>query len=137
MQYRYLGRSGLKVSALSLGSWVTFDTQLDVARAVDCMRAAFDHGVNFFDNAEAYAGGKAETLMGEAIKKAGWSRDELVITTKIIWGGEGPNQRGLSRKHIVEGLHASLRRLQLDYVDLVFCHRPDPHTPFLFFFFIQ
>ncbi|MEO0815416.1 MAG: aldo/keto reductase, partial [Myxococcota bacterium] len=129
MQYRYLGRSGLKVSALSLGSWVTFDTQLDVERAVDCMRAAFDHGVNFFDNAEAYAGGKAETLMGEAIKKAGWSRDELVISTKIFWGGEGPNQRGLSRKHIVEGLNASLRRLQLDYVDLVFCHRPDPHTP--------
>lgn len=129
MQYRYLGRSGLKVSALSFGSWVTFDNQLDVAKALDCMKAAFDHGVNFFDNAEVYADGKAEELMGEAIKKGGWRRDELVVSTKLFWGGQGPNQRGLSRKHIVEGTEASLKRLQLDYVDLLFCHRPDPHTP--------
>ncbi|MEM6734410.1 MAG: aldo/keto reductase, partial [Myxococcota bacterium] len=129
MQYRYLGRSGLKVSALSFGSWVTFDNQLDVDRAHACMRSAFEHGVNFFDNAEAYAGGKAEELMGEVIRKAGWRRDELVISTKIFWGGEGPNQRGLSRKHLVEGTNASLKRLGLDYVDLLFCHRPDPNTP--------
>ncbi len=129
MLYRYLGRSGLKVSALSFGSWVTFDNQLDVQKALDCMKSAFDHGVNFFDNAEVYADGKAEELMGQAIKKAGWRRDELVVSTKIFWGGQGPNQRGLSRKHIVEGTEASLKRLQLDYVDLIFCHRPDPNTP--------
>ncbi|MEM6531203.1 MAG: aldo/keto reductase [Myxococcota bacterium] len=129
MLYRYLGRSGLKVSALSFGSWVTFDNQLDRQRALDCMKRAFELGVNFFDNAEAYAGGKAEELMGQAIADAGWRRDEIVVSTKIFWGGEGPNQRGLSRKHIVEGTNASLRRLGLDYVDLLFCHRPDPHTP--------
>ncbi|MEO1481427.1 MAG: aldo/keto reductase [Myxococcota bacterium] len=129
MLYRYLGRSGLKVSALSFGSWVTFDNQLDRQRALDCMKRAFDLGVNFFDNAEAYASGKAEELMGQAIQEAGWSRDEIVVSTKIFWGGQGPNQRGLSRKHIVEGTNASLARLGLDYVDLIFCHRPDPHTP--------
>ncbi|MBW2525541.1 MAG: aldo/keto reductase [Deltaproteobacteria bacterium] len=129
MRYRYLGRSGLKVSELSFGSWVTFDHQLDVARAAECMTTAFDGGVNFFDNAEVYADGKSEELMGAALKKTGWRRDELVISTKIFWGGKGPNQRGLSRKHIVEGTDQALRRLQLDYVDLIFCHRPDPHTP--------
>ncbi|MEO1173030.1 MAG: aldo/keto reductase, partial [Myxococcota bacterium] len=111
MLYRYLGRSGLKVSALSFGSWVTFDNQLDRQRALDCMKRAFDLGVNFFDNAEAYASGKAEELMGQAIQEAGWSRDEIVVSTKIFWGGQGPNQRGLSRKHIVEGTNASLARL--------------------------
>ncbi|MFK7930365.1 MAG: potassium channel beta subunit family protein [Myxococcota bacterium] len=129
MPYRYLGRSGLKVSALSFGSWVTFDHQMDVGPAKDAMKAAFDAGCNFFDNAEAYADGKAETIMGEAIRQLGWRRDEYVVSTKLFWGGSGPNQRGLSRKHIVEGTKASLGRFGLDHVDLLYCHRPDPHTP--------
>jgi len=129
MQYDYLGRSGLKISKLSFGSWVTFDNQLDVDAAVDAMKAAFDGGCNFFDNAEVYAAGKSELVMGEALKKLGWGRDEYIVSTKIFWGGQGPNQRGLSRKHLVEGTRASLDRLQLDHVDLLYCHRPDPHTP--------
>jgi voltage-dependent potassium channel beta subunit len=129
MKYRYLGKSGLQVSALSFGSWVTFGTQVDVDRAVKLMKAAFDGGVNFFDNAEVYSEGMSETIMGKAIKKAGWKRSDLVLSTKIFWGGEGPNDRGLSRKHIVEGLDASLRRMELEYVDLVYAHRPDIHTP--------
>jgi voltage-dependent potassium channel beta subunit len=129
MEYRYLGSSGLQVSALSLGSWVTFSEQINTDTAFDCMTAAYEAGVNFFDNAEGYAGGKSESMMGEVIKKAGWKRSDLVISTKIFWGGDGPNDRGLSRKHILEGTDASLRRLQLDYVDLIFCHRPDIHTP--------
>jgi voltage-dependent potassium channel beta subunit len=129
MEYRFLGKSGLKVSALSFGAWVTFDDQLDVDAAYRCMKAAYDAGVNFFDNAEVYAGGKAETIMGEALKKAGWKRSDLVVSTKIFWGGQGPNDRGLSRKHIVEGTDAALQRLQMDYVDLIFCHRPDVDTP--------
>ena len=129
MEYRFLGASGLKVSALSLGAWVTFGSQVgeDVAR--ECMKTAFDHGVNFFDNAEAYASGQAEVVMGNIIRREGWKRSDLVISTKIFWGGDGPNDRGLSRKHIIEGVDASLDRLRLDYVDLVFCHRPDPDTP--------
>ncbi len=129
MEYRFLGKSGLKVSALSFGAWVTFDDQMGVDAAHDCMKAAFDAGVNFFDNAEAYAQGKAETIMGEVFKKAGWARKDLVVSTKIFWGGQGPNDRGLSRKHILEGTDAALRRMQLDYVDLIFCHRPDVDTP--------
>ncbi|GAB4331394.1 MAG: aldo/keto reductase [Calditrichia bacterium] len=129
MEYRSLGRSGLKVSALSFGSWVTFGDQVDEKVAYDCMKAAYDAGVNFFDNAEAYSAGQAETMMGNIIKKAGWKRSDLVISTKIFWGGSGPNDRGLSRKHIMEGTNASLKRLQTDYVDLIFCHRPDIHTP--------
>ena len=129
MQYDYLGRSGLKISKLSFGSWVTFDHQLDVSAAVNAMKAAFDAGCNFFDNAEVYAAGNSERVMGEALKQLGWGRDEYVVSTKIYWGGEGPNQRGLSRKHLVEGTRASLDRLQLDHVDLLYCHRPDPHTP--------
>ena len=129
MEYRYLGKSGLKVSALSFGAWVTFDDQMDVDAAYDCMKAAFDAGVNFFDNAEAYAGGMAETIMGQAFKKGGWARKDLVVSTKIFWGGQGPNDRGLSRKHILEGTDAALERMQLDYVDLIFCHRPDVDTP--------
>jgi voltage-dependent potassium channel beta subunit len=129
MEYRYLGRSGLKVSALSLGSWVTFGEQVGNDVAYDSMSAAFEAGVNFFDNAEVYADGKAETVMGEVVKKAGWSRSDLVIATKIFWGGDGPNDRGLSRKHLLEGVDASLSRLAMDYVDLIFCHRPDMHTP--------
>lgn len=129
MEYRFLGKSGLKVSALSFGAWVTFDDQLDVDAALACMTAAHDAGVNFFDNAEVYAGGQAETIMGQALKKAGWKRSDLVVSTKIFWGGKGPNDRGLSRKHILEGTDAALRRLDLDYVDLLFCHRPDVDTP--------
>lgn len=129
MEYRYLGKSGLKVSALSFGSWVTFGNQLNVDTALESMRAAYEAGVNFFDNAEVYAAGQSETIMGEAFKKAGWKRSDLVVSTKIFWGGSGPNDRGLSRKHILEGTDAALKRLQLDYVDLIFCHRPDIHTP--------
>lgn len=129
MEYRHLGSSGLRVSTLSLGSWVTFDNQVDVELAQQCMRAAFDAGVNFFDNAEVYAAGQSETIMGEVLAREGWPRDELVLSTKIFWGGTGPNQRGLSRKHILEGTDAALDRLRVDYVDLIFCHRPDLHTP--------
>jgi len=93
------------------------------------MQAAYEAGVNFFDNAEAYAGGSAETVMGNVIKKAGWKRSDLVVSTKIFWGGKGPNDNGLSRKHLLEGVDASLKRLQMEYVDLVFCHRPDLYTP--------
>lgn len=129
MKYRFLGRSGLKVSALSYGSWVTFGDQVDVNSAEACMKAAFDAGVNFFDNAEAYAGGESETMMGKIIKKNEWKRSDLVLSTKIFWGGEGPNDAGLSYKHIIEGTDAALKRMQTDYVDLIFCHRPDIHTP--------
>lgn len=129
MEYRFLGKSGLQVSALSLGAWVTYGNQVGEDTASDCMEAAFQAGVNFFDNAEAYAGGKAETVMGNVLKRTGWKRSDLVISTKIFWGGEGPNDNGLSRKHIIEGMRASLARLDLDYVDLVFCHRPDIYTP--------
>ena len=129
MQYRSLGSSGLRVSALSFGAWVTFGDQIGEDAAYQLMKAAYDAGVNFFDNAEAYAAGKAETMMGNVIKKAGWKRSDLVLSTKIYWGGSGPNDRGLSRKHIIEGTTAALQRLQTDYVDLVFCHRPDRTTP--------
>ena len=129
MKYRYLGRSGLKVSALSFGSWVTFGDQVDQQVAYNCMKEAYDAGVNFFDNAEAYAGGQSEIMMGNVIKKAGWDRSDLVLSTKIFWGGDGPNNTGLSYKHIIEGTNAALKRMQTDYVDLVFCHRPDLHTP--------
>lgn len=129
MKYQFLGKSGLKVSALSFGSWVTFGNQADVDLAADMMKAAYDHGVNFFDNAEVYAGGDSEIIMGKAIKKLGFKRSDLVLSTKIFWGGKGPNDRGLSRKHIIEGLDHSLERMDLDCVDLVFAHRPDVHTP--------
>lgn len=129
MEYRFLGRSGLKVSALSFGSWVTFGEQIDEQLATECMLEAYNAGVNFFDNAEAYAGGKSETMMGNIIKKQDWKRSDLVLSTKIFWGGEGPNDTGLSYKHIIEGTNASLKRMQTDYVDLIFCHRPDKFTP--------
>lgn len=128
MHYRRLGRSGLKVSEISLGSWVTFGAQIDDNIAGDLIRAAFDRGINFFDNADIYARGKAEEVMGKAIK--GINREELVISSKVFWPTmEGPNGRGLSRKHITESIHASLKRLDTDYVDLYFCHRYDPDTP--------
>ncbi|MFZ9858731.1 MAG: potassium channel beta subunit family protein [Roseiflexaceae bacterium] len=129
MEFRRLGRSGLKVSALSLGSWVTFGNQIGNDVAFECMTAAMEHGVNFFDNAEGYAGGQSEVVMGNAIKKAGWRREDLVVSTKIFWGGQGPNDTGLSHKHVIEGVNNALKRFQMEYVDLVFCHRPDPNTP--------
>ena len=129
MEYRHLGRSGIRVSALSLGAWITYGGQVGEDVAYDCMAAAYEAGVNFFDNAEAYANGEAEIVMGNVIRRAGWKRSDLVISTKIFWGGDGPNDTGLSRKHLVEGINASLERLQMDYVDLLFCHRPDIHTP--------
>ncbi|MGB8648848.1 MAG: aldo/keto reductase [Anaerolineae bacterium] len=129
MNYRRLGKSGLKISELSLGAWVTYGGQVGQDVADKCMAAAYDEGVNFFDNAEAYANGNAEIVMGNVLKKMGWRREGLIISTKIFWGGEGPNDKGLSHKHIIEGVNNALKRLQLDYVDLVFCHRPDPTTP--------
>jgi len=129
MEYRFLGKSGLKISALSLGTWITFGQQISDDVAYECMKVAYEAGVNFFDCAEAYARGKAESTLGGLAKKAGWKRTDLVISTKIFWGGKGPNDRGLSRKHIFEGLNASLSRLQMEYVDLLFCHRPDIYTP--------
>jgi voltage-dependent potassium channel beta subunit len=129
MEYRFLGSSGLKISALSFGSWITFHDQIGRDTVTECMKTAHDAGVNFFDTAEAYAHGQAEIMMGSIIKKAGWKRSDIVVSTKIYWGGSGPNDRGLSYKHIIEGTTASLRRLQMDYVDLIFCHRPDLDTP--------
>lgn len=129
MKYRFLGRSGLQVSALSFGSWVTFGDQIDEDIAYKSMKEAYDAGVNFFDNAEAYADGQSEVMMGNIIQKAGWKRSDLVLSTKIFWGGEGPNDQGLSFKHIKEGAEAALKRLKTDYVDLIFCHRPDKFTP--------
>lgn len=129
MEYRHLGRTGLKVSALSYGAWVSFGNQLDVKDAAGILSRCREAGVNFFDNAEVYADGKAEEIMGSAIKELGWKRSDLVISTKLFWGGSGPNDKGLSRKHIVEGIKASLKRLQMDYVDLLYCHRPDTSTP--------
>ncbi|MGD0783836.1 MAG: aldo/keto reductase [Candidatus Aminicenantales bacterium] len=129
MDYRNLGSSGLKVSALSIGTWITFGDQIDEEAGAACLKAAYDAGVNFFDTAEVYAAGKAETMMGSIIRNFGWKRSDLVVSTKIYWGGDGPNDSGLSRKHVIEGTEASLRRLQMDYVDLLFCHRPDKETP--------
>jgi voltage-dependent potassium channel beta subunit len=129
MLYRRLGSSGLQVSALSLGAWVTMGSQIDEDVSYECMAAAYEAGVNFFDNAEAYGSGNAEVVMGNVIQRAGWKRSDLVISTKIFWGGKGVNDRGLSHKHVLEGTWAALKRLQMDYVDLLFCHRPDPETP--------
>jgi voltage-dependent potassium channel beta subunit len=131
MQYRRLGRSGLKVSELSLGSWVTFGNQLDVRGAVQCMSAARDAGVNFFDNAEVYAGGQSERIMGAALRELGWSRASYLVSTKFFWGlTGGPNERNtLSRKYLLGAIDGSLERLGLGHVDLVFCHRADPDTP--------
>lgn len=127
MNYNKLGRSGLKVSELSFGSWLTFGSSLDVTAATACMRRAFELGVNFFDNAEVYGHGRSEEIMGAALRE--FRREDLVISTKIFWGGDGPNDTGCSWKHLVEGTRNSLKRLKLEYVDLLFCHRPDPSTP--------
>ncbi len=129
MIYKTLGRSGLKVSGISLGSWRTFGQSVDDKNTDACMSAAYDAGVNYFDGAEAYGAGAAEEAMGRVFKKKDWPRDTLVISSKVISVGEHPNQKGLSRKHLVEACDAALRRMHLDYVDLFFCHRPDPDTP--------
>ena len=129
MEYRRLGKSGLKVSVFSFGSWVTFSNQLNEKAATELMEYAYDNGINFFDNAEIYANGNSEIIMGKILKKVGWSRDTYILSSKVFWGGEKPTQIGLSRKHISDACHAALKRLQVEYLDLFFCHRPDPETP--------
>ncbi len=131
MPYRRLGRSGLKLSLLSLGSWITYGNQMGTELARECMAAAYDAGVNFFDNAEVYANGQSETIMGEVLKKTGWRRASYVVSTKFFWGlNDGPNEKNtLNRKYLMQAIDGSLARLGMDYVDLVFCHRPDPDTP--------
>ncbi len=129
MDYRKLGRSGLKLSAVSLGSWRTYGVTVDDAGTEACLKAAYDKGVNYFDGAEGYGAGAAEAAMGRAIRKLGWPRDTFCVSSKVYHGGEGPNRTGLSRKHVVEACDAALRRMGIDYLDLYFCHRPDPDTP--------
>jgi len=131
MLYRRLGSSGLRVSALSLGSWVTYGNQLGEEPARECMAAAYAAGVNFFDNAEVYAKGQAEIIMGNALKKLGWRRSSYIVSTKFFWGlHDSPNEKNtLNRKYLLQAIDGSLKRLQLDHVDLVFCHRADPETP--------
>eukprot|EP00884_Botryococcus_braunii_P014534 jgi/Botrbrau1/23081/Bobra.0243s0022.1 len=129
MEYRHLGKTGLKVSVLSYGAWVTFGNQIQVPEAKQILTACRDGGVNFFDNAEVYAKGLAEEVMGQAIKELGWDRKDYVLCTKLFWGGDGPNDKGLSRKHIIEGTRACLKRLQVEYVDVILAHRPDIQTP--------
>lgn len=132
MEYRRLGRSGLKISSLSLGSWVTFGTQLKAKEIEKCMILAYETGVNFFDNAESYEFGESELLMGNVLRKTNWPRDTYIVSSKVFWGrvpNPMPTQKGLSRKHVMEACHQALRRLQLDYLDLYFCHRPDRETP--------
>ena len=129
MEYRRLGKSGLKVSEFSYGAWVTFAKQAGEKDATEMMATAYDHGINFFDNAEGYERGNAEILMGEVLAKLKWKRDTYVVSSKVFWGGDKPNQKGLSRKHVTEACHAALKRLQVDYLDLYFCHRPDVDTP--------
>lgn len=132
MEYRRLGKSGLKVSALSFGSWVSFSNQMAVEAAQDCMVAAYDAGINFFDNAEVYAFGQSEIIMGEVLRRMNWPRDSYIVSSKVMFGSVEeplPTQRGLNRKHIVEACHQAMQRLGVDYLDLYFCHRPDPETP--------
>jgi voltage-dependent potassium channel beta subunit len=134
MQYRRLGRAGLRVSALSLGSWVTYHNQVDTGAAVEMMAAAFDAGVNFFDNAEAYAGGHSEEVMGQALKTLGWPRLNYVVSSKFFWGldrqGEAANRKDtLNRKYLMQAIDGSLKRFGLEHLDLIYCHRPDPQTP--------
>lgn len=129
MEYRRLGRSGLQVSALSLGSWVTFGSQIGDDISEQLMVKAYEAGINFFDNAETYASGKSEVVMGNILHKLNWDRSTYVVSSKVFWGGSLPNQKGLMRKHIVEACHGALKRLQVEYLDLFYCHRPDIHTP--------
>ena len=131
MQYRHLGKSGLQLSALSFGSWITFKNQADVKDAVEMMAAAYDAGVNFFDNAQVYASGKSEEIMGAALKKLGWRRSSYLVSTKLFWGfHDNPNEKDtLNRKYLIESMDGCLERLQLDHVDLLYCHRDDLSTP--------
>jgi voltage-dependent potassium channel beta subunit len=129
MEYRRLGKSGLKVSEFSFGSWVTFANQVDLGPAKELLTAAYDAGINFFDNAEGYEAGASERVMGQAIQELGWSRDSYIVSSKVYWGGDKPTQRGLSAKHVTEACHAALKRLRVDHLDLYFCHRPDIDTP--------
>ena len=129
MEYRRLGKSGLKLSLFSFGSWVTFANQVDNQSAINMMSYAYDKGINFFDNAEVYMAGQSEVIMGNALKQLSWTRDSYCLSSKVFWGGEKPTQRGLSRKHVIDACDAALKRLQVDYIDLYFCHRPDPTTP--------
>lgn len=131
MQYRRMGSAGVKLSVLSFGSWVTFGNQMDLDESLACMQAAHDAGVNFFDNAEAYAGGESERVMGMALAELGWPRWSYLVSTKFFWGiHDGPNTRNtLNRKYLLEGIDASLERFGLDHLDIVYCHRPDPDTP--------
>ena len=129
MNYRRLGKTGLKVSELSYGSWVTFSFQLQLKAATDLIKLAYDNGVNFFDNAETYANGESEIIMGKAIKQLGLSRDTYIVSSKVFWGGDKPTQKGLSHKHVIDACHNAMKRLQVNYLDLYFCHRPDPETP--------
>ncbi len=131
MNYRNLGDSGLKISELSFGSWVTFVNQLDEKNAMNCMALAYERGVNFFDNAEAYASGESEKMMGSILKKFNWDRNSYIVSSKVFWGGELPTQRGLSKKHVHDACNSALKRLKVDYLDLYFCHRPDPETPII------
>ena len=124
-----MGKSGLQLSALSFGSWVTFGSQIQDKTSEQLMQIAYENGVNFFDNAEAYASGKSEEVMGKILNKMNWDRSTFIVSSKVFWGGDKPNQKGLMRKHIVEACHAALRRLQVDYLDLFYCHRPDIDTP--------
>ncbi|MCA1764033.1 MAG: potassium channel beta subunit family protein [Cryomorphaceae bacterium] len=131
MKYRRLGKSGLQVSELSFGSWITFGNQIEDNTSEDLMKMAYDSGVNFFDNAEAYADGASEKVMGEILKKMGWARDTYIVSSKVFFGAGGklPTQKGLNRKHVYEACNDALKRLQVDYLDLFFCHRPDKQTP--------
>lgn len=130
MEYRNLGKWGLKVSALSYGSWLTFGKTMSDDEAWRCMHVAYENGVNFFDNAEGYMHGKSETVMGNILRKTGWSRDTFTVSSKVYFGtGDKPNQTGLSRKHVFEACHAAMKRLQVDYLDIYYCHRPDSKTP--------
>ena len=129
MEYRNLGKSGLRVSELSYGSWVTFSIQLDKAKAKKTMKYAYDKGINFFDNAEAYASGSSEKIMGEVLSDIGLKRDTYIVSSKVFWGGQAVTQRGLNSKHIRDACDSALKRLQVDYLDMYFCHRPDFHTP--------
>ena len=129
MEYRRLGKSGLRVSEFSFGAWVTFGKQVDTGDAKAMMAAAYDAGVNFFDNAEGYEQGNSEVVMGAALRALGWTRDSYIVSSKVFWGGDKPTQRGLSAKHVTEACHAALKRLQVDHLDLYFCHRPDIDTP--------
>lgn len=130
MEYRNLGKWGLKVSALSFGSWLTFGKTMPDDEAWRCMQVAYEHGVNFFDNAEGYMHGKSETIMGDILHKSAWTRDTYTVSSKVYFGiGDKPNQTGLSRKHVYEACHAAMKRLRVDYLDLYLCHRPDSKTP--------